>query len=424
LLWLQETLTREAAAELRREQLEKLVQAAVTVSGRSLRFLYSRKQEYDADLFALQLCTNAGFEPENCLDALRALAMPGHPAAAVDRGPAAKRVASVVSPFDNQSVLLRLKRLRQELDGQPDGGECGLYVFQPDNGFRTRAPDRLIGPGGRGVVIVHGLESDLTRFEAMARALADCPATGGAPILGFLYPNDESLARSARFLKRELHRVCGTAEQVDFVCHSAGGLVVRYYAEREAGGLRRAVFLGTPHAGSRLSELGAFLEMGQLVEKADLGFPETLRSAIMDGRGQMGIDLKPDSLFLRDLNGGEPRAEHYAVIRGRAVRATSGLAFRTLHGAAIVALKQGAARLNVPELLRAMVLQKVDSWSLPEEILRGDLAVSLDSAGLEGVRRTETLPLNHVRLTRAAEAIDTVLEMLAEDDVAGPYSSQ
>jgi hypothetical protein len=62
-----------------RKWLGKILRTGINAGGHLVKFLYSRDQEYEADLFALHLCRNAGLEPTHVLDGLRWLAMLQHP---------------------------------------------------------------------------------------------------------------------------------------------------------------------------------------------------------------------------------------------------------------------------------------------------------------------------------------------------------
>lgn len=84
-----------------------------------MKFLSNRKQVYRTDLFSLQLCRNVGFDLENCLDTVWAMA--ANPDLAV---PVSKPGAAGASP------LQRMKRLRMELDGSPGSDEYGLFEYQ------------------------------------------------------------------------------------------------------------------------------------------------------------------------------------------------------------------------------------------------------------------------------------------------------
>lgn len=71
------------------------------------------------------------------------------------------------------------------------------------------------------------------------------------------------MATAALFLQRQVEIQLGMlrAKRFDVIAHSAGGLVLRYYLKNLEGTkrVRRAVFLGTPHKGTALTNVLPFL---------------------------------------------------------------------------------------------------------------------------------------------------------------------
>ncbi|MFN0051853.1 MAG: esterase/lipase family protein [Planctomycetales bacterium] len=219
--------------------------------------------------------------------------------------------------------------------------------------------------------------------------------------------------RSGRSLERELDRVFVSSEDADFVCHSAGGLVFRFYAETCGGAFRRAAFLGTPHAGSNLARLRRLLEVVQFVGDLKLGFDEALQQAILDGRGQITFDLEPDSLFFRYLN--RPREnlhrDRYTIHRGRALGTTRGVLLQGTVDTARAALvrKLGKTRDST---LRKFAIAGTDALLLPAEIVDGDLCVTTASASLKGVETVTTHALKHTSLPKDSAVISQVIREL------------
>ena len=122
------------------------------------------------------------------------------------------------------------------------------------------------------------MESNREVYRLLLARLAADERAAQTRLFVFQYPNDDSLARSGRSLEPELRRVFASAAQTDFVCHSAGGLVFRYYAETRGGEFRRAIFLGTPHGGSNLARLRRLLEAVQFVGDLKLGYDQALQA--------------------------------------------------------------------------------------------------------------------------------------------------
>ncbi len=71
LLKLESLAQREQLKKAELSQLKKTVNDAVKITGGLLKFLYQPNQVYEADLFAADLCRNAGFDVEAGLDILR-----------------------------------------------------------------------------------------------------------------------------------------------------------------------------------------------------------------------------------------------------------------------------------------------------------------------------------------------------------------
>jgi Zn-dependent protease with chaperone function len=407
---------------------EKIQRAFETLAGIGaiLEHVYSRQDQFEADLFAIHLCRNAGFDVENCLDALRLRAV-GEDASLLQPQPPREGVPPVepevqprstgeaVTLASHPTAMHRLRRLRLELDGLIYGEQFGLFEFDPQTKSVKRAADGAVPADGRAVVCIHGMESSLKIYLPLMNRLAADPAGNRFRILGFQYPNDESLARSGSFLKREMERVCTSAEHVDFVCHSAGGLVFRHFAEVEGGTFHRACFLGTPHYGSDLAALRSLLEATQFIGDLKLGYDAALQQAILDGHGQMSHDLQPDSLFLRHLNA--PRdgvhRDRYVIFRGQASSRTRVLLIK----GAVEAGRRSLERLlrNEDSIRSKFARAGLERLVVPAEIANGDMAVTLESAALEGVEAVHTFPLHHTELPRNAEVIEGVAKLLVEE---------
>jgi pimeloyl-ACP methyl ester carboxylesterase len=423
-MWLEEELRKdvERKGPDRAKTLEILNNLATV--GAILEQVYTREEVYQADLFAIHLCRNAGFDVERCLDAVRAstvqadrrfLDQPPLRAGIPPIEPEVQRQTSPggLTPVQPPSAAQRLRRLRLELDGFLSGEGFGLFEYIRETASFRRAADASVPADSRAVVCLHGMESKREVYRPLLFRLAEDQGAADTRLFVFQYPNDDSLARSGRALERELQRAFASTQHTDFVCHSAGGLVFRYYAEARGGDFERAIFLGTPHGGSNLSRLRGLLEAVQFVGDLKLGYDYALDTAILDGRGQMTFDLEPDSLFLEYVN--RPREnlhrDRYVIHRGRAFTGT-----RTrLLQMAIDTTRGGVARgLGQKEdsLLRKFGLASIDKLALPPEIADGDMCVRCDSALLEGVEKVTTHALKHTALPRDAEVISQVVRQL------------
>jgi hypothetical protein len=259
------------------------------------------------------------------------------------------------------------------------------------------------------------MESSLGVYLPLMKRLAADPSGEEFRILGFQYPNDESLSRSGKFLRREMQRVCASASHIDFVCHSAGGLVFRQYAEIERGEFQHVYFQGTPHRGSDLAALRSLLEAVQFMGDLKLGYDGALKQAILDGHGQISIDLEPDSLFLTYLNSprDNPGRDRYLIYRGQALTRARAVLLKAAVDAARASLDRTIKNDNstVTKFSRA-ALEKV---LVPAEITSGDLAVTLESATLDGVEIIHTHSLRHTELPRDPAVIDHLVKLLVNE---------
>jgi Zn-dependent protease with chaperone function len=407
------------------EQIQHAFEALAGI-GAILEHVYSRQDQFEADLFAIHLCRNAGFDVENCLDALRrravaedaSLLMPHPPREGippVEPEVQPRTTGEALTLASHPTPLHRLRRLRLELDGLIFGEGFGLFEFDLRTRSLKRAADRSVPGDVRALVCIHGMESSLKIYLPLMNRLAADPAGINLRILGFQYPNDESLARSGKFLKRELERVCASAEQVDFICHSAGGLVFRHYAEVDGGAFHHAYFLGTPHYGSDLAALRSLLEATQFIGDLKLGYDAALQQAILDGHGQMSHDLQPDSLFLRFLNA--PRdnlhRDRYVIYRGQASSRTRVLLMK----GAVEAGRRSLERLlkNEDSVRSKFARAGLEKLVVPAEIANGDMAVTLESAKLEGVEAVHTYSLHHTELPRHPDVIEHLARLLVAE---------
>lgn len=414
---LQSELDRKIDIGVDAKWLANTLKTTIAPAGALARFLYTREQEYEADLYALHLCRNAGIDLNQSLNALRYLCLIAHPELATHDDVVLTRVtdqpALAYYLSSKPDPLCRLRRLQMELSGQLENeAGYGLLEFDPDTGMLLPCPNALIEPDERVIVFVHGMEGGPDTFQALMERIAQRSKLGSTRLLSLAWPNDHSLACAGKYLARELSRVCPSHNNVDFVCHSAGGLVVRAYAEIDRGPFHRVIFVGTPHGGSDLAPIRALLETAQFFGDLKLGYPLSLSKVLVDGHGQITHDLQPDSLFLRFLDRHERPAERYAILRGRALKPAQAM----LASAALASVRKSAKRRieekTESELLRQMAVRLVDSLQMPAEISAGDLAVSVPRATLDGVPFVETMRHHHLTLKSSPDAIDQIMRLL------------
>ena len=109
------------------------------------------------------------------------------------------------------------------------------------------------------VLLVHGLVDNRSVFSVMSRSLR---RRGFAHVCTWNYsPLLTDVARGAADLGAHIERICEQTghDRVHVVGHSLGGLISRYYVQRQGGDRRveSLVTLGTPHSRLGLGARGA-----------------------------------------------------------------------------------------------------------------------------------------------------------------------
>lgn len=151
-----------------------------------------------------------------------------------------------------QNVLTEHYRLLDPIDvrrawGTREECEAELKQIRQEKGLKS-----MSGPA---VVLIHGIIRSSKSFSKMAAQLRE----DGYTVIGFDYPSTRrTMAESADFLRQTLASLEGV-DQIDLVCHSMGGLLVRSYlqqmGEKRDPRLHRVVMLGTPNRGAEMADL-------------------------------------------------------------------------------------------------------------------------------------------------------------------------
>ena len=413
LLRLQRELQRDIALKVSSKRLRALLGTSVAPAGRLVTFLYTRAQHHRADLFAFHLCRNAHFDLDACLDSLRwlvAVRNPTLPGGKGDPEGATSLLAYYLST--HPGPLRRLKCLLMERSGTVEGTQFGLFRYTARTGALRRCTDGAVRGGTGCVIFVHGLHGGERSFDAFLAFLAARPEARGLSLLVFRYPNDGSLTHAGRFLHREMARVVRAPGRASFVCHSAGGLVFRHYAEKECGAFDRAVFLGTPHGGSRMTALKILVDGAAFADNLQLGLARAMGATVVEGKGDLMPDVQPDSLFLRHLGHDARLARRYHVVYGRYVSGKRVLALWASFLVAKLALKKAIRDRADSVVVRANGLRLVDGLELTDEVLDGDLVVSVASARLKGAGRQTATTCHHQALKTDAGVMRAVAEFL------------
>jgi pimeloyl-ACP methyl ester carboxylesterase len=426
--WAKKQFSELRVAGVRAPSIGKSGQGSNKSNLSSLRSSYSLDDEAAADLFAIHLCRFAGFDTEGALDLLRSEVVEAHPEYLTllpkesDQPPLEPEFventpAGSLAKKEIPSPINRLRRLRVELDGLCNRESYGLFSLDVDTGVFAHIDDDSLASTSEAIVFVHGMESNLAAYLPLAQQLRSSTKAADPAMLFFQYPNDGSLAHAGAILSRELLRTGVPKDKTDFVCHSAGGLVVRYYTEVLEQPFRRLCFQGTPHAGSNLAGLRTVLEAKQFLFDMDLGHSNAMQRTILDGRGQISIDLTPGSIFLQHLNDASRMrdATRYFVQRGRKYSRPEAL----VRKGAFAALKKTALatfRSTYPKGANAFTdaaANYLNEIELPAEVVSGDLCVTLESAGLPGVTSIKTYDgVGHTELPADKKVVEDLLAYL------------
>lgn len=208
-------------------------------------------------------------------------------------------------------------------------------------------------------------------------------------VLTFDYENiNTDIPEIARILKKKLKDVGLTVNHrkvLHIVAHSMGGLVSRWFIEREGGNqvVQHLVMLGTPNAGSpwpTVQDL-ATLALGiGLNSLSTVAWPVKVLGSLMSGIDAVDVTLdamKPNSSFLRDLAASPDPGIPYSVIAGNT----------SIIRAAMEEEEETVSRLK--RLIQRLRIQVVEFPFLSQP---NDIAVKVDS--IKSVPEGRMIPPN------------------------------
>ena len=117
-------------------------------------------------------------------------------------------------------------------------------------GIALTAAATLSAPAKDAVVLLHGLARSPKSMKKMEKALA----AEGYQVVNLGYPSRQHTVEDlSAFVSRKVAEKTGGAEQVHFVTHSLGGILVRHIqTHRPIGNIGRTVMLSPPNHGSEV----------------------------------------------------------------------------------------------------------------------------------------------------------------------------
>jgi len=138
------------------------------------------------------------------------------------------------------------------LDGKDVRKASGSYGECLDVLLKIRKEEKLEPMSGKAVILVHGIIRSSRSFDKMRKRLKK----EGYQVFGFNYPSTRvPITDAGKYLERVLTTLEGI-EEIDFVVHSMGGLVVRSYlmdCEDPDPRINRMVMLGVPNQGAGIA---------------------------------------------------------------------------------------------------------------------------------------------------------------------------
>lgn len=246
------------------------------------------------------------------------------------------------------------------------------------------------------VVLIHGFNSTPEQNGSIMIPIHDA----GFPCGTFAYPNDQPLAMSAQLLSAELRRFARRYpdRRVVLVCHSMGGLIARSCVENphdDPGNVTRLVLIAPPSHGTLLAHFAVGTDVWEHWLDRKSGSPwQRFRDSVVDGLGEAGDDLCPNSAFLTELNSRPLNSHvHYSVLLGT--------------GGCLEEAQVCWMRKCVCERLAKCPGAKKSAKQLDEILAdidelvvgKGDGVVALKRGRLEGVNDTIVMPFGHLAVT-------------------------
>lgn len=304
-------------------------------------------------------------------------------------------------------------------------------VVQEADVERVRA---LVAGANRILLYIHGITGDTRTMVPSARS-ARVKSTAGDrsleklydQILSFDYENiNTEIQQTARDLKARLAAVGlgpGHGKTLHLVAHSMGGLVSRWFIEREGGGeiVQHLVLLGTPNAGSpwpRLQDWATAALGIALNGMVASPWPAHVLAALVAAVEVVDVTLDqmiPGSGFLNDLAASPDPKVPYTLITGNtAIRATALRPQSDRDGTSI--LHRLLSRLKVMirmNVSSALCLVADEIFLAPNDIAVA--VASMTALGSERVPAPKILPAacDHISYFRDPAGLEVLAAALA-----------
>ncbi len=208
------------------------------------------------------------------------------------------------------------------------GGNGSGQVTDDPAGVRAK-----VAGAKRIVLYIHGIMGETRAMAASAAGLAGSPPIPGLQsnydlILTFDYENLHTpIEENARLLKQRLAEAGltpGHGKTLHVIAHSMGGLISRWFIEREGGNdiAQHLVMLGTPNGGSPWSTVEDWavtaLSLG-LNGLATVAWPATVLGGLVSAVEKVDVALdqmNPSSDFLTNLHSSADPRIPYTIIAG------------------------------------------------------------------------------------------------------------
>ena len=287
------------------------------------------------------------------------------------------------------------KGIRDRLPGREGNATrpAGFGLHMPDK-WQESEPKQLL------VIVLHGFNSSPQRFEPLATALR---SKIGFESGTYSYPDDQPIQDSAVQLSSDLKEIATSQpkRRIALVAHSMGGLVARAMLENpelDSGNVVRLIMVAPPNQGSLFARVGYGLDLlDHAAAEAEREEVSRFYAAIEDGMSEATEDLKPDSVFLRELNARQRNAEvEYTILLGTGGRFTR---------QQIEQLRERLATAKSKSAVVGLFAPRIDETLADlDEVVQGvgDGAVAVKRGKLAGVDDVHLLKFTHLGVLQNA----------------------